>query len=124
MRVLLDESVPRAFGRALLSHEVATVRGMGWTGVGNGELLQRAATAGFGTLVTVDRSIEHKQNVAQVGIGMVVLIAPSNRIADLWPLAAEVDQALTNLQSGQVVRVGTEHRKEPNSGTRSARGEA
>ena len=111
MRVLLDESVHVAFARDLAQSEVTTVRGLGWTGVGNGELLRRAAAAGFDALVTMDRNLEHQQNVAQAGIGVIVLIAPSNRIGDLRPLAADVDQALASLQPGQVVHVGTEHWK-------------
>ena len=111
MRVLLDEPVPKAFARDLALHEVTTVRVLGWTGVGNGELLRRAAAAGYGALVTMDRNLEYQQYVAQAGIGVIVLIAPSNRIGDLRPLAAEVDQALASLQPGQVVHVGTEYWK-------------
>lgn len=113
MRVLLDESVHRGFGRDLPLHAVSTVRGMGWTGVGNGELLRRAAAAGFEALVTMDRNLEYQQNVAHAEIGVIVLIAPSNRIVDLRPLAEQVDQALTNLRPGQVVNVGTEYWKDP-----------
>lgn len=74
-------------------------------------MLRRAVAAGFDALVTMDRSLEHQQNVAGMGIASVVLIAPSNRIEDLRPLAAEVDQALASLQPGQVVHVGTEYWK-------------
>ena len=108
MRVLLDESMPRRFGRELPGHEAATVRQVGWASISNGELLRRATAAGFDALVTVDRSIEYQQNIGQAGLGIVVLIAPTNRIEDLRPLAPQVLDALTILGPGQVVRVGTE----------------
>ena len=38
MRLLLDESVPYRFRRALPGHEVRTVVEMGWSGVKNDEL--------------------------------------------------------------------------------------
>ena len=59
MRVLLDESRPRRFGRLLVGHEVRTAPQMGWASVGNGELLRRAADEGIDALVTVDRNLEH-----------------------------------------------------------------
>jgi hypothetical protein len=108
MRVLLDESVHVAFARDLTYGEVRTVRSLGWMGVGNGELLQRAVAHGFDALVTADRNFEYQQNIALSGLGVIILIAPSNRIDDLRPLASQVDEALAGVQPGQVVHVGTE----------------
>ena len=38
MRILLDENLPVDLAAELVGHEVDTVVGLGWTGVGNGEL--------------------------------------------------------------------------------------
>ena len=43
MRILLDESVPLQVLHALPEHEVLTAQRMGWTGLGNGDLLDAAA---------------------------------------------------------------------------------
>ena len=63
MRVLLDENLPHDLISALAVHTVSTVQGMGWSGVENGELLRRASghTDAF---VTMDRRLQHQQNVA------------------------------------------------------------
>ncbi|MFZ4536623.1 hypothetical protein [Propionivibrio sp.] len=47
MRLLLDESVPVKFRRALPNHDVRTVVEMGWSGVNNGKLpaLERALSS-------------------------------------------------------------------------------
>lgn len=108
MRILLDESMPHRIARSLPGHDVETVQQMGWTSVGNGELLRRAAAAGFGAVITMDQNLEYQQNVARTGIGVIVLLAPSNRMVDVLPLAPEVREALTILQPGQVLRVRTE----------------
>ncbi len=100
MRVLLDESMPRRFGRVLTGHDVSTAPQMGWASVGNGELLRRAAAEGFGALVTVDRNLEYQQDVARVGLGVVVLLAPTNAIGDLLPLAPDVLITLETLRPG------------------------
>ncbi len=100
MRVLLDESMPKRFGRLLPGHEVRTATQMGWGGLKNGALLRQAEADGFDALVTADRSIEHQQNVARLGLGVVVLIAPSNRLVDHEPLSRGVMEALVRLQPG------------------------
>ena len=78
---------------------------MGWASLGNGELLRRAAVAGFEALVTMDRSLEYQQNVGRSGLGVIVLVARSNRLADLAPLSPHMLTALGTLQAGQVVHI-------------------
>ena len=111
MRVLLDESMPRAFGPLLTGHGVRSVRQMRWQGTKNGELLRRAAAEGFRALVTVDRGLEYQQDIAAMALGVVVLGARSNQIEDLGPLAPKVVEALVDLRDGQVAHVGTRRRR-------------
>lgn len=85
----------------LPGYEVRTAPQMGWASVGNGELLRRAAAAGFDVLVTVDRNPEYQQNVARTGIAVVVLVARSNSIPDLAPLAPLVLEVLETAQQGR-----------------------
>lgn len=42
MRVLLDENVPHDLIPQFAGHDVLTVQGLGWAGVKNGDLLERA----------------------------------------------------------------------------------
>ena len=107
MRILLDESLPRDLGPLLTNHEVRTVRQVGWAGLGNGELLRRAA-GGFDVLVTGDRNLEHQQNPKALPLSVVVLIAGSNRIESLQPLVPELLQTLTRIGAGQILHVGTD----------------
>lgn len=105
MRVLLDEHLPIGFASVLEGHEVATVRGEGWMGLGNGALLEAAASAGFEVFVTNDRSIEHQQNLATVGLGIVVLDAPSNKLPDLQARVDGALEAIAAVMKGQVLHV-------------------
>ena len=115
MRVLLDESMDRHFASALVGHEVRTVRQMGWMGLANGTLLHQAFAAGFDALVTADRGIEYQQDISRTGLGIVVLIARSNRLDDHRPLAPQVLDALSTIEPGQVVHVGASRRSYPAS---------
>ena len=74
MRILLDESLPRRLSRLLKDHDVRTVKQMGWSGLGNGALLSQAAIA-FDIVLTPDQNIEFQQNLKQLPISVVVLIA-------------------------------------------------
>jgi hypothetical protein len=105
MRLLLDECVPRRFRRELPGHQVRTVPEAGWAGLKNGALL-RAANDSIDVLITVDQGVEHQQNLTGYTISVVVLVAPSNDLADLQPLVPALLLALATLRPGSMTRVG------------------
>jgi len=77
---------------------------MGWAGKKNGELLALMAGA-FEVLLTVDQNLRYQQNLASSGVAVVVMAAPSNRLADLMPLIPAVEAALSTIQAGNVVEI-------------------
>lgn len=108
IRVLLDENLPRRLKWSLdanLVAEALTVPERGWGGIKNGPLLALAASE-FDVLLTMDRGMAHQQNVTNVDLCMVLLRAVSNDIDDLLPLVPELNEALTRVAPGQVIRVG------------------
>ena len=105
MRVLLDEHLPRRLTDALVGHEVRTVHQQRWSGLRNGELLERASAEGFEVFLTADRSLEHQQNLARFPMGFVVLEAPSNDLDDLDPLVPSALDAIASVTRGQVIHV-------------------
>lgn len=78
---------------------------MGWASKRNGELL-RLAEGQFDLFVTVDRNLAFQQDVGKLQLGVVVLVAASNRYADLRPLLVELLAALQQVVPGQVLYVG------------------
>ena len=105
MRVLLDESMPRRFGEYLVGHDAPTVQEMGRASMGDGGLLRWAAEARFDLLVTMDRSLPFQQWVDRSMIGVIVLVAVSNRMTDLVPLVPEVVSAMASIRPGEVIHV-------------------
>lgn len=59
---------------------------MGWHALRNGALLRAVAQDRFDVLLTVDRNLKREQNLATLPVAVVVLLARSNRLADLLPL--------------------------------------
>jgi hypothetical protein len=108
MRILLDECVPRRLRRELPGHDVRTVPEMGWSGKTNGELFQRLMAAqGFNVLLTVDQNLRHQQNLQAAGVAVIVLVAASNRLADLVPLMPSVRAASGSISPGVVLEIAT-----------------
>ena len=105
VRVLLDENLPRALAAELTGHEGSTVQAAGWSGTTNGELLRRAQGR-FDVLLTMDRGLQHQQNLSALRLRVVVVRAPSNRMVHLRPLVGRILSTLASLPPGQVREVG------------------
>ena len=104
MRTLLDECLPKRLKFDLTGHEARTVPEMGWAGRQNGSLLALAEGA-FDVFLTVDRNLSFQQDVRRFQIAVVVMVAPSNRLADLRPLLIPVLTAVAKAVPGPVARV-------------------
>ena len=73
MTILLDESVPVQIRGALRDHSVATAVEMGWRGVSNGELLDRAEAEGVELVIVADKNLRHQQNLTRRRIAILEL---------------------------------------------------
>jgi hypothetical protein len=104
MKVLLDESVPRALGFELDGHFVRTAQAVGFSTLSNGKLMQAMVEMGFEVLVTFDQNLPYQQN-AKLPVAIIILIAPNNRVETAKGFAGSIQAALTNLKPGQLVRL-------------------
>ena len=109
MRVLLDESVPRDLGFALVGHFVRTVQTMGWAGLSNGKLLAVMLTENFETLITCDQNLEYQQGM-DLPVSLIVVVAPNTRVSTVMPLASAILKALDNIQPGEIVHISDARR--------------
>jgi len=105
VRVLLDEQLPLDLTEILEGHSVDTVIGRGWSGITNGELLRRMQNE-YDVLITMDRGIEFQQNLSTLAFGILLVRAPSNRMAHLQPLVSSILEALSAVKPGQLHRIG------------------
>lgn len=105
MRVFLDECIDWRLSRDIIGHEVITARQIGWTSIKNGELLALASQT-FDVFVTVDRNLSFQQNLTVVGIAVIILHAPTNRLADLKLLVPELLAAIPSASPGSARIIG------------------
>ena len=103
--MLIDESLPIGLAKELSGYEVSTVRAQRWLGLRNGVLLRAAVDAGFDVLLTADRALRHQQNLARIGIGVVLVVRVRNRMQDLRPLLPRINAALAQVQRGELIEV-------------------
>ena len=71
-KLLLDKCLNWRLLKKLPEYLVKTVRQMGWSGLKNGELLNKAQHE-FDILITTDKNIKHQQNLLKYEISIVVL---------------------------------------------------
>ncbi len=71
--------------------------------LGNGDLLETAIREGYDVFVTTDQNLKHQQNLAEVHLGIVVLLSTS------WPrIRSRVEDIIIALEAatgGSLVEV-------------------
>ena len=104
MRVLIDECLDWRLCRVLTEHHCVSVKQMGWSGLTNGTLLQKAQDE-FDVFLTGDTNLTFQQNLTRFCIAVIVLEARSTRLVDTAKLMPQVLNTLTTIQPSQVVRI-------------------
>jgi hypothetical protein len=61
--------------------------------------------ASFQVLVTVDQGIPYQQNLQKASVAVIILVARTNRLADLVPLVPSAHAALDSIKPGDVVEI-------------------
>jgi predicted nuclease of predicted toxin-antitoxin system len=105
MRILLDECVDERLRHSFPAHDCQTAHFLGFAGLKNGALLSAAENAGFDVILTVDQHMPDQQSFIKRRIALLILCAPSSRLADLRQLAGAATAALASIGPGQVATV-------------------
>jgi len=104
MRILIDECLDWRLCRSLTGHDCSSVQKMGWSGLTNGALLEKAAQE-FDVFLTGDRNLTFQQTLSRFDLAVVILHAESIQLRHTTPLMPKVLVVLPMLQPGQVVDV-------------------
>jgi predicted nuclease of predicted toxin-antitoxin system len=104
MRILLDECLDWRLCRILSGHQCISVGALGWSGLSNGKLMQKAEQE-FDVFLTGDRNLLFQQNLARFDLAVIVLQAPTTRLFDTLPLMSKVLVALTTIRSKEIVLI-------------------
>ena len=102
MKILLDECVTRKLKRYLTEFEIKTVVEMNWSGLKNGSLMNAAIADEFNILLTIDKNLEHQQNMNKYKIAVVVLDVEKSKIEFLLELLPEFKERVGEFEKGKV----------------------
>lgn len=102
MKILLDECVTQKLKRHLTKFEVATVVEMNWSGLKNGKLLSVAVADEFDILLTIDKNLEHQQNMNNYEIAVVVFDVEKSKINFLLELLPQFKERAGEFEKGKV----------------------
>ena len=105
MKLLLDHNLDRRLKSYLPHHDTSTTQEQGWADVVNGKLLDLAEANGFDTILTADANIKDQQNFTDRKISILILRAFNNRLATHVQMMSDVDRALTEIESGEIVQI-------------------
>ena len=98
MNILLDECVPWPMHRLLGSNARSSVQAQGWSGITNGDLLQRAE-AEFDLFITSDQNIRYQQNLA--GRRISILELSTNDFRRIQAASALIEEAVRKVQKSE-----------------------
>lgn len=87
MKILFDHNVDRRFRKHLPGHQIKTTREMSWERLLNGALLKAAEDAGFECFISIDKKLEHEQNLQTLPLPVIVIDSPSTALPALVPFA-------------------------------------
>ena len=96
---MFDQGAPAPLRRHLVEHSVDTAFDMGWSNLGNGELLDRAEQGGYELLITTDQQLRNQQALADRQLAVLVLLSTS------WPRIQlridEIQEVVNGMRPGE-----------------------
>ena len=101
MKILLDECLPVPLKKEFKQAEALTVVNMDWTSLKNGNLMRTSIEAGFDIFLTVDKNLQHQQNIKQYDIIVVVLDVFHNKLSQLAPLIPVLESEMGSYEKGK-----------------------
>ena len=98
MKILLDECVPWPMHKVFTGHECTTATQLGWAGIKNGDLLQRAEGQ-FDVFITADQNIPYQQNLE--GRRIPILELSTNNLRRILAAATLLRSAIETIVPGE-----------------------
>jgi len=102
VKILFDENIPRPLKQFFDEHEVSTVQDAGWTGIENGELLEKA-NSNYEIFILADKNLRYQQNLKNQKI--TIIEVPTNRWPILKQIAPKIVAALDSAKPGSYITI-------------------
>ena len=104
LKVLIDECLDKRFAKEILYAYVKTVPDMGWAGLTNGKLLEKAQ-AHFDIFLTSDQNLSFQQNLPKYQITVIILCPVRNQLKELKQLSPPLLKILSSPLAKQIIYI-------------------
>ena len=101
MKILLDECLPKKLKFLLNDFETKTATEMGWSSLRNGDLIKAAIENHFDVFLTIDKNIEHQQNLKSYKISIVIFDVRRSKIEFMNPLIPKFIKKIDSFEKGK-----------------------
>jgi hypothetical protein len=98
MRIILDENIPWPIADWLAGYEITTVQREGWSGVANGELIEKIDGL-FDLFITADKNLRYQRDLRNRKISILEL--PTNRWPKLSHLKQEIMREISEIKPSE-----------------------
>ena len=105
MKIIIDECLPKRVTLFFKKDTAYTVPQIGLSGSKDTELLEELDKRGIDIFITIDGNIEYQQQFLKRTFGTVVILAVSNRFADLEHLKDKILEAVYSVSKGEIEHV-------------------
>ena len=105
MKIIIDECLPKRVTQFFEKDSAYTVPQIGLSGSKDTELLEELDKRGMDIFITIDGNIEYQQQFLKRTFGTVVILAVSNRFADLEHLKDKILKAVSLVSKGNIEHV-------------------
>lgn len=105
MKILADECLPIRIKNVFSDFNLSTVNELGWSGLKNGELLNKAINENFEIFLTVDQKIIYQQNISNYSIAFVIISVKQNKLEEIIQLKDLLAQCFQKVNPFEIVLV-------------------
>ncbi len=102
IKLLLDECVPQGIRASLTEFDTYTVTFMGWSGLKNGKLLETAILYDFEVFLTIDKNLQHQQNMHKHNITIVVFDVVRLELENILILLPKFKRVASTLEKHRI----------------------
>jgi Domain of unknown function (DUF5615) len=103
--LLLDENIPKPLKNELTAYQVYTINDLGWNGISDTEMLQKAVNQKFDILITADKNLEYQHKISNFSIALIVLYPKLLKWDFIIPLLPNMLAAIDTAETGNVYRI-------------------
>jgi predicted nuclease of predicted toxin-antitoxin system len=102
MKIIIDECLPVDIKKLFNDYEIYTIRDLNWTGLKNGQLLEKIVENNFDIFLTVDKKLRFQQNLKGIKLSFIILDIIRNKTEEVIQIKQLIIEAFNTIKQSEV----------------------